>query len=60
MRLETAAAKLDRIVRLPNKGYDQEAADLRELLQEAASRIKQLEAIGNTDWTHDTCSCGNG
>lgn len=44
MRLETAAAKFDRKVAkaLPN-GYDLNAADMRELLLEAARRIKELE-----------------
>lgn len=45
MRLETAAAKLDRkvVASLPSN-WDAEKADLRELLTEAARRIKQLEA----------------
>jgi hypothetical protein len=44
MRLETAVAKCD--VRVRQKigvGYPQEQADMRELLQEAARRIKELE-----------------
>lgn len=47
MRLETAAAKFDRKVAksLPSEfGYDLCAADMRELLLEAARRIKHLEA----------------
>lgn len=45
MRLETAAAKFDRKVAksLPN-GYAFNAADMRELLLEAARRIKELES----------------
>ena len=48
MRLETAAAKFDRKVAksLPN-GYDFNAADMRELLLEAARRIKHLEAAAH-------------
>jgi hypothetical protein len=44
MRLETAAAKCDQRVRQHiGIGYPQELADMRELLQEAATRIKELE-----------------
>jgi hypothetical protein len=44
MRLETAAAKCDvRVRQNIGVGYPQEAADMRELLQEAARRIKELE-----------------
>jgi hypothetical protein len=43
-RLETAAAKCDQLVRQHiGIGYPQELADMRELLQEAATRIKELE-----------------
>ena len=52
MRLETAAAKFDRRVCAASKtdvqivvagGYDLEAADMRDLLLEAARRLKELE-----------------
>ena len=44
MRLETAAAKCDRLVKPTEKfDYDFDAADMRDLLREAATRIKQLE-----------------
>ena len=46
MRLETAAGKLDQAVRQTLgylRMYSMDAADLRDLLQEAARRIKQLE-----------------
>ena len=68
MRLETAAAKFDqRVWRSLPDNYDFNAADTRELLQEAARRIKELEGrcdllSGQTefrDWQHDTYACGN-
>ena len=44
MRLETAAAKCDRLVKPTEKfDYDFDAADMRDLLREAATRIKWLE-----------------
>lgn len=64
MRLETAAAKFDRKVAkaLPN-GYDLNAADMRELLLEAAKEIKHLEhllAAAKTNyWNYNKDPCGN-
>lgn len=45
MRLETAAAKCDQRVKdtLISRNYDRLAADHRDLFQEAAIRIKELE-----------------
>ena len=44
MRLETAAVKFDRLVKPTEKfEYDFDAADMRDLLREAATRIKVLE-----------------
>jgi hypothetical protein len=56
MRLEVAASKCDQFVRhaLTCKDYDNLAADWRDLFQEAARRIKELEhevnAEGLGDW----------
>lgn len=45
MRLETAAAKFDRkVAKSMPDAYDFNAADMRELLLEAARRIKELES----------------
>lgn len=67
MRLETAAAKLER----SRKFGDIDAAEHVDLLKEAARRIKELESflekVGDDaleraerrDWLHDTYTCGN-
>jgi hypothetical protein len=53
MRLETAAAKFDRkVVKSLRADYDFNAADMRELLLEAARRIKELESRRGSS-THD-------
>jgi hypothetical protein len=58
MRLETAAAKCDAHVKasINTRYYRADAADMRELLQEAARRIKELEhsfhrkLVGEEQW----------
>ena len=48
MRLETTAAKCDRLVKPTEKfEYDFDAADMRDLLREAATKIKQLEHVSS-------------
>ena len=65
MRLETAAAKFEQLVKpASRREYNLEAADTRDLLLEAARRIKELESrpipLGAQDlWFHEIHDCGN-
>jgi hypothetical protein len=59
MRLETAAEHYNRRVAKSMASYDFSAADMRELLLEAARRIKQLESDHVYEHEMRTGLCGN-
>lgn len=44
-RLDTAIKETDERVRLPRFGYNQEAADMRALLVDAAKEIRNLQLL---------------